>query len=134
RKFFNNVAAIILCATAFTAFSCEDDISDVGRGLINTGSIANAFYLDIISYNSNNDSIRSDEFVLQSGALGVYEEPVFGRTKAKFISQARMSGTNPDFGENAQMDSVILSIPVYFKNKEEDIDIDTTYLYLEEGE
>ncbi|HLV24169.1 MAG TPA: DUF4270 domain-containing protein [Moheibacter sp.] len=134
RKFFNYVAAIFLCATAFTAFSCEDDISDVGSGLIDTGSTANAFYVDIISYNTNNDSIRSDEFVLQSGALGVYEEPVFGRTKAKFISQARMSGTNPDFGENAQMDSVILSIPVYFKNKEEDIDIDTTYLYLEEGE
>lgn len=134
KRFFNYVAATFMLATAFTVFSCEDDISDVGSGLIDSGSIANAFYVDVVSYNTNNDSIRSDELVLQSGVLGVYEEPLFGRTKAKFISQARMSSFNPDFGANAEMDSVILSIPVYYKNNVDDIDVDTTYLYLGEGE
>ena len=89
KRFFNQVAAILLCATAFTVFSCEDDISDVGSGLIDNGSIADVTYVDVVSYNTNNDSIRSDEFVLQSASLGVFEEPVFGRTKAKFITQSR---------------------------------------------
>lgn len=134
KRFFNQVAAILLCATAFTVFSCEDDISDVGSGLIDDGSIADVTYVDVVSYNTNNDSIRSDEFVLQSASLGVFEEPVFGRTKAKFITQARLNQFNPNFGANAEMDSVILSIPVFYQNKEADIEIDTTYLYLGENE
>lgn len=134
KRFFNQVAAILLCATAFTVFSCEDDISDVGSGLIDNGSIADVTYVDVVSYNTNNDSIRSDEFVLQSASLGVFEEPVFGRTKAKFITQARLNQFNPNFGANPEMDSVILSIPVFYQNKEADIEIDTTYLYLGENE
>ena len=134
KRFFNFVAAIVVCATAFTVFSCEDDISNVGSGLIDNGSVADAFYVDVVSYNTNNDSIRSDEQVLQNGVLGVYEEPVFGRTKARFISQARMGATNPDFGTNPIMDSVILSIPVYIKAGADNVDIDTTYIYLGENE
>jgi len=134
KRFFNLVAVILLCATVFTVFSCEDDISDVGSGLLDSGSYASVQYVDIISYNTNNDSIRSDEQVLQSGVLGVFEEPVFGRTKARFITQARMTSFNPDFGENAEMDSVILSIPVYYKSDESDVEIDTTYIYLGENE
>ena len=134
KRFFNLVGTIVLCATAFTVFSCEDDVSDVGSGLLDTGSTANVKYVDVISYNTNNDSIRSDEKVLQNGILGVFEEPTFGRTKAKFYSQARITNYNPDFGENAAMDSVILYIPVHTKTDEDDIEIDTTYLYLAEGE
>lgn len=134
KRFFNWVGAIVLCTTAFTVFSCEDDVSAVGSGLVDGGSTANVKYVDLISYNTNNDSIRSDEQVLQNAVLGVFEEPVFGRTKAKFYSQARMSGANPDFGENAEMDSVILYVPIIHHSDEDDIEIDTTYLYLAEGE
>jgi len=134
KRFFNFVGTIVLCATAFTVFSCEDDISGVGSGLLDSGSTANVQYVNLIAYNSNNDSIRSDEKVLQSGVLGVYEEPVFGRTKAHFYSQARLSGFNPDFGDNAEMDSVILYVPVYVNDDEDEIEVDTTYLYLGAGE
>jgi hypothetical protein len=133
KKLFNFVAAIIVCTTAVSLISCEDDISDVGSGLLDSGSTANVYYVDLISYNTNNDSIRSDEKFLQNGILGVFEEPVFGRTKAKFISQARLGTTNPDFGTNPVLDSVILHIPIYFKELE-DVNVDTTYVYLGENE
>jgi len=134
KIFFNYAAWVVVALTAFSAFSCEDDISDVGSGLVDTGSLANALYVDVISYNTNNDSIRSDEQILQNAILGVFEEPVFGRTKARFISQARLGQLSPDFGENAGMDSVILRIPVFYNDDEDEIDVDTTYLYLAEGE
>lgn len=134
KIFFNYAVWAVVALIAFSAFSCEDDISDVGSGLVDTGSLANALYVDVISYNTNNDSIRSDEKVLQNAILGVYEEPVFGRTKAKFISQARLGSLSPDFGENAEMDSVILRIPVYYNDDEDEIDIDTVTVHeAEEG-
>lgn len=134
KRFFNFAVWGVVALTAFSAFSCEDEISDVGSGLVDTGSLANALYVDVISYNTNNDSIRSDEQVLQNAILGVYEEPVFGRTKARFISQARLGQLNPDFGTNAEMDSVILRIPVFYESDEDEVDTDTTYVYLGENE
>ena len=133
KGFFNIVAAFAVCTTAFLAFSCENDITEIGTDLFD-GASANVFYADVVSYNTNNDSIRADEEVLQNGIVGVYEEAVFGRIKARFISQARLGVINPTFGENADVDSVILNIPVFFKNKEQDIEIDTTYVYLGENE
>lgn len=132
RKTLNLVATVMFCAVAFISISCEDDISDVGSGLLDTGASANAHFVDLIAYNTNNDSIRSDAKVLQNAVVGVYEDNVFGRTKAKFITQARMSRTEPNFGSNAEMDSVILTVPVFYNRN--DVDVDTTYLYLNEGE
>lgn len=134
KRFFNLAAGAIVVFLTLSMFSCEDDISDVGSGMLDTGSSANVMYVDLIAYNTNFDSIRSDEKVLQNGILGVYEEPVFGRTKARFYSQARLETVNPDFGINSEMDSVILTIPVFYKTGESDIVTDTTYLYLGENE
>ncbi|MDD3771675.1 MAG: DUF4270 domain-containing protein [Weeksellaceae bacterium] len=134
RKFFNLVAAFVLCSTATLVVSCEDEISSVGSDLIDSGISAKVFYTDVIAYNTNNDSIRSDAKVLQNALVGVYDEPIFGRTKARFISQARLGKLNPDFGTEAEMDSVILTLPVYYKSGSDNVSIDTTYVYLQEGE
>lgn len=127
------IAATIVCSIALLGFSCENDINDLGSNLFQ-GASSNVYYLNVTSYNTNNDSLRSDERVLQSGILGVYDEPVFGKIKASFYSQARLGKLNPTFGEEPEMDSVLLSIPVFVKNKTEDVKIDTTYIYLAEGE
>lgn len=127
------VVAITVCATALLVFSCENDVNEIGSGIFD-GASSKVYYADVVSYNTNNDSIRSDEQVLQSGILGVYEEPVFGRVKSKFYSQARIGILNPDFGDNPKMDSVILNIPVFYKTGEDNIQVDTTYVYLPEGQ
>lgn len=127
------VVALMICATAFLVFSCENDINEIGSNLFD-GASSNVYYVDVLSYNTNNDSIRSDEKVLQSAILGVYSEPVFGRTRARFYSQARLGILDPVFGDNPDMDSVVLNIPVFYKKGDDNISIDTTYVYLAEGE
>lgn len=134
RKLFSWVAAGLLCATVIFSYSCEDDISNVGSDLMGSQATAHIFDVDLIAYNTNNDSIRSDSKVLQSGTFGVYEEPVFGRTKATFYTQTRLDELNPNFGEEAEMDSVVLFVPIYHKQGAEDVTVDTTYLYLDPDE
>lgn len=131
KRFFNVVAGAIVVLFTVSMLSCEDDISNVGSGLVDTGSAANVMYVDLVAYNTNSDSIRSDAKVLQNAILGVYEEPVFGRTKARFISQARLGTVNPDFGANPEMDSVLLTIPVIVKTGESDVVTDTTKIHTE---
>lgn len=129
RNLFKFISGATLCVLALFNLSCEDDISGVGSDLLDSGSTANVMYVDVVSYNTNNDSIRSDEKVLQNGIVGVYEEGVFGRTKARFISQARLNSLNFDFGTNPKMDSVIFRIPVFTKSGDENIAVDTTTVF-----
>lgn len=129
KRFFNVVAGAIVVVLTLSMLSCEDDISNVGSGLLDTGSNANVMYVDLVSYNTNSDSIRSDAKVLQNAILGVYEEPVFGRTKARFISQARLITVNPDFGANPVIDSVLLTIPIFVKSGTDNLVVDSTKIY-----
>lgn len=122
KRIFNLAFGGLFLAVSLFSVSCEDDISNVGSNMLDDGTSADVMYVDVLAYNQNLDSIRSDEKVLQSAVLGVYEEAVFGRTKARFISQARMSTPNPNFGTNPVVDSVLLTIPVFHNTTVESVD------------
>ena len=62
------------------------------------------------------DSIRSDEDNLSTSKsyslLGSYIDPVFGKSKADFITQIRLSKNLVDFGENFFVDSLRLFLEI----------------------
>lgn len=128
KKILNLISGGLILAGFLSVISCEDDISNVGSNMLDDGTSADYMYVDVISYNQNLDSIRSDEKVLQNGIVGVYEEPVFGRTKARFISQVRMGTPNPSFGNNPVVDSVLLTIPVFYNSTPESVDTIKKYI------
>ncbi len=49
--------------------------------------------------------------------LGVYNDPVYGKSTVTLQSQVTLSENNPDFGVDVELDSVVLYIP-YFSNLE----------------
>src|SRR5699024_5554344 len=52
-------------------------------------------------------------------ALGVYEDPTFGRSSASIVTQLSLPGTNPKFGDNPELDSVVLVIPYFSETKDQ---------------
>src|SRR5699024_10471973 len=60
----------------------------------------------------------------KTGMLGIYNDPVFGKTTINLLSQLHLRRVNPGFGDNARVDSVKLHLPYYVTSK---IDTDTTY-------
>ena len=129
KKIFNILLASIVIATVgMSIVSCEDDSIGLGSGLVGGDVEGNFTSYDVIAYNTYADSIRSDQKVLQNALLGAYEESVFGRTKASFISQLRLSTTSPSFGTNAQVDSVNLIIPIYTVSSSDSVVVDTINL------
>ena len=129
KKIFNILVASVLTLTVGTSVvSCNEDPIGLGGGLVGGDASGYVDSLDVIAYNSRFDSIRSDQRFLQNALLGAYEEPVFGRTQASFISQLRLNALSPSFGKNPSVDSVHLFIPVYYNTSSDSVRVDTVNL------
>lgn len=93
---------------------CEQEDRFVGSNVVGDGSAQfHRAYVDLLAQTLGPDTLRADRSSLQNATIGAYDEPVLGRNKSYFYSQVRLGVTNPEFGENAVVDSVILSIPVF---------------------
>ena len=94
--------------------SCEQEDRFVGYNVVGSNAAhLNKFLMDVEAVTLGPDSIRADRNLLQNAVIGVYDEPILGKNKSYFYSQVRLGTTNPEFGENAIVDSVVLSIPVF---------------------
>ena len=66
--------------------------------------------VEIIGHNVASGANRSDSISYYS--LGVYQDPVFGTVKSSFALNYSLTGTDVSFGENPDLDSVILNFPL----------------------
>jgi hypothetical protein len=103
----------------FSVISCDSTYNEVGSDIVGDtsfefGTPKNDF--GVIAYNQGLGPIDSKN--LPVNALGIYESPVFGTTKANFATQVQLAVTNPTFDAalSPEIDSVYLTIP-YFSTK-----------------
>ncbi|ALR29187.1 MULTISPECIES: DUF4270 domain-containing protein [Chryseobacterium] len=97
-------------------YNCEPDADSLGEQLFLDGAAqGNEKSFEVVAFNiDNNDSIRTEASKLSSAVLGAFDEPQFGRQKASYLTQLRLSTYDPDFGANAVVDSVVLVMkPTY---------------------
>jgi Domain of unknown function (DUF4270) len=113
KKTANISAFIAITLVANIALnSCEKASDNLGEQFLNT-TAANVSKqrFDLVAYQyNNNDTIRTDAFVLNEALIGVFDEPVFGMQKTNFVSQIRPSVYSPNFGVNPVVDSVVLEL------------------------
>ena len=62
----------------------------------------------IIAYTVQEDSLLTSKTSFH--ILGTHNDPVFGLSSSSFYSQFVLESVDPDFGPNAQVDSVVLSL------------------------
>lgn len=100
------IPAVILFFAFLTG--CENEASDLGGNIIPPGEKINVKYTDdftLDAYTYSADSVRSDK--MGRALLGSKVDPVFGTSKADFITQARLYEAK-DFGTNSVADSLVL--------------------------
>ncbi len=93
--------------------NCEPDVDSLGEQLfLNDLTKGVETSYDIIGFNiDNKDTIQSNAAKIDSGAvIGAFAENQFGMQKAAYLTQLRLSTYDPDFGKNAQVDSVVLVV------------------------
>lgn len=108
KKSFFTVFAIIGLLV-----SCDKDYNTVGSDLIGGGNYDFEMYSvqEIKAYSKETGPVQSNN--LPINALGVYNDPFFGVTKASFVSQVELTNEGALLGYNPEIDSVYLYVPYF---------------------
>jgi len=104
--------SLLFLATVLLFVSCDKEYGVVGDALIGD----NHFKLDkytsnVVAYNEKVTPVQSDN--LPVNALGIYDNPAFGKTTASFVTQLSLSSVDPAIGENPVIDSVYIDVPYF---------------------
>lgn len=118
---FNFLFKTLFVALTLVLFaSCDKDFNELGSDLVNDDHYL--FEKDvtksITAYNQKVGPVETSN--LPVNALGYYNNPVFGKTKASYVTQLEMNTLNPTFKSHVVIDSVYLYIPYFctFKSKD----------------
>ncbi len=116
---------MLLVAGVLFLYSCDKEYNAIGDNLIGDNHFDLMEYTsNVIAYNQKIGPIQSNN--LPVNALGIYDNPAFGKTTASFATQLILANPNQEIGEEAVIDSVYLTVP-YFSKKT--TNSDGTYTY-----
>jgi len=93
--------------------ACNKKADQIGLGLQPASQELSVVFDNnsgLIAYSIREDSVRTDANAIKTGMVGSMLDPVFGRTNAQIYSQFRLSENGHNFGEGAQLDSLVLSL------------------------
>ncbi|MDT0556465.1 DUF4270 domain-containing protein [Patiriisocius hiemis] len=93
--------------------SCEEEFSSIGAEVI--GGDGSNIQMDdsrsVLAYSRKLLPVESNNLPLYQ--LGVYNDPTYGKSTVNLLSQVRLSSTNPEFGDEPILDSVVLYVPFF---------------------
>lgn len=112
---------------ALLFISCDKDFNTVGSDLIGDEHFIHGVDTDVTvkAYTVPTGEVQTNN--LPINPLGIYDNAVFGKTKANFVTELTLNSTNPSFGTNIEMENVVLYIPFFSQVKSSAADGSKTY-------
>lgn len=111
NSFFKTL--LLLVSISFFV-SCDKEYSEIGDALIgeNNFDLSKENY-NVVAYNQKITPIQSDD--LPINALGIYDNPAFGKTTANFATQVTLASVNPtiNLALNPVIEDVYLDVPYF---------------------
>ncbi len=104
--------------------SCDEDFNTIGADIVIDGDLEAKQWEsnNIVSYSRKLDPIQTN--IVPIHKLGIYNENVFGKSTANYITQVKLAETDPTFGDSigrsVTVDSVVLYIPFFNDSTTED--------------
>jgi hypothetical protein len=121
--------SLLFLVSTLLFVSCDKDYSAVGDALIgeNNFELAKDSLFTVIAHNEKITPIQSNN--LPINALGIYDNPAFGKTTANFVTQLTLASGNPtiDLKLKPEIESVYLEVPYFSTKTATDASGDNTY-------
>jgi hypothetical protein len=103
---------MLVLASIALLYSCDKDYNVIGGDLIGDNHFDLSKYTsNVIAYNQKTGPVQSNNLAVN--ALGIYDNPAFGKTTANFATQLVLATPDPEIGANPVIDSVYLSVPYF---------------------
>ncbi len=108
-----NFLALAACFLAVLAISCDDDVSIVGGTIIGGNNFSTGVYEDasVVSYGVRTTRVQTN--FLSNYQLGIYNDPIYGRTTSNVLTQVQLNQTDPDFGDSPEFVKVTIDVPYF---------------------
>ena len=128
-KIYRTCFLVLVLIFAFALTACEEEFSTIDSDIINEGTATNfestSEKFEVVSYTEALGPVQTNG--LGSNMLGVFNDPNYGRTTASIVTQVNSPLSDPTFGNNVVLDSVVLSIPYFSTNTGVDEDGSSTF-------
>lgn len=123
---------LVILGIVIAVASCEEDLNTIGANIIGDENFKSEFTdsLSVIAYSRKLLPVQTN--ALPVFQMGVYNDPVFGKSTVNFLTQVIMDESGPDFGVRPRIDSVVLYMPFFSEQVvENDVvvsyDLDSVY-------
>ena len=81
--------------------SCEEDLTTIGAQVVGDSPFTtNKQVFDVFAYNKKIEAVRTNKLPIYQ--LGVFDDPIYGKTEARITTQLTLSSGNPTFGGLSQ--------------------------------
>ena len=127
-KLYKLLTQTVVCVLVLLgAVACTNDFGGAGAGLVNQVNFDTNLTteIDIAAYSVKFDAVQTN--TLPTGAVGVYNDPIYGDATVSALSQVTLSRFNPDFGDNTELTGVYLTLPYFSSREDTDEDGNSTY-------
>jgi hypothetical protein len=126
KSFFKQV---LLVASILLFVSCDKDYNAIGEGLIGQNHfVLKDTTFSVVAYNQKITAVESAN--LPVNALGIYDDPAFGKTITNFATQLALETLNPIIGNNPKITNVILSVPYFTDATQKVLNADGSSIYV----
>jgi hypothetical protein len=103
---------LLLLVSILLFVSCDKDYNEIGDALIGENHFAlKDTTFSVVAYNEKIMPIQSENLAVN--ALGLYDNPAFGKTTANFATQIILSTEDPIIGANPVIESVYIDVPYF---------------------
>lgn len=111
RKIVSGTAVLFLMVLAFS--SCKEDLNYLETDIVGGHNFFNEIdsATTVVAYSRRVNPVQTN--ALPVYRLGVYNDAVFGASNANVLAQVTLDEVNPSFGEDPQVEKVMLSIPYF---------------------
>lgn len=125
----------LLFSTAVFFASCDKDFNELGSGIVGDDHFEfKDSILSVTAYNQFYGNVQTSKTTTSNtdmpiNALGYYNNSVFGKVKASFVTQVELENENPGFNLelDPQIEKVELNIPYFAVRTEVDDDGNSLY-------
>jgi len=115
RKYKFAFQIITTLVLIFSFIACDKDFVTLDSDIVNEDNATNfdieSERYDIITYTDALGPVQTNNLALNS--IGIYDDNAYGRTTSNFLTQLTLPDFDPDFGEQIQIDSVVLTLPYF---------------------
>ncbi|MQP51347.1 MULTISPECIES: DUF4270 domain-containing protein [unclassified Flavobacterium] len=111
KKSFLKISSLLFLFVLI--ISCDKDFNSLDSDVIGDNHFDLEKYEveNLIAYTKDTGPVQANNLPLN--ALGIYDNPKFGLTKAHFVTQVELGTENPSFGYDPVIDSVYLYVPYF---------------------